>query len=329
LRSAQRALQLLGEVSRGFQCTAAYKRAKICRMKTVARLTLRPLISAGTAVLNSPAMRKLAGLLILSLATVSTAHATLIVIIPAKGATVICADRRFVGTDHRQLDSDEKLQLLSPHALFFTVGLEAVSSDGKVLFAPEASLREFLAEEAAKGIPSDIALQNASKIAEYLKNAFEKFLSGNKFPPPKSMPFELQPGFVLGILRMDDHVPSLTVLKVSQEGNGPVTTGLVPIIEHFFSRSDPMYLGQLDVVQHIAEQDSRFSRFFTDPYVHEFILTNFGKPLTNPATVRAAARRLIAVTADGLKILSRPAATVSKESVCAVMDYLNETAQYR
>jgi hypothetical protein len=280
-------------------------------------------------MLNSSAMRKLASLLILSLAAATTANATLIVIIPAKGATVVCADRRFLGTDGRQFDSDDKLQLLSPHALFFVVGLEAVSTDSKLLFAPGATLRKFLTEQAAAGIPSEIAIQDDTKIGQYLRAAFERFLRENKFPPPKST-VESQPAFMLGILRMDNHVPSLRVLKVSQDVNEPFTTsGFVPIIDHFFSRSDPMYLGQLDVVQSIAEQDSRFSRFFTDPYVHEFILTNFGKPLTNPATALEAARRLISVTADGLKILSRPVASVSKESACGVMDYVNETVQYR
>jgi hypothetical protein len=288
----------------------------------------QPELCAGAGVLNSRAMRKPAGLLVLILAAAATANATLIVIIPARGATVICADRRFIGTDHRQLDSDDKLQLISPHALFFTVGLEAVSSEGKVLFAPGSSLRQFLKEERARGVPADIVIQDEAKIARYLSEQFQKFLMENNSPPAKSMPLEVQ-GFMLGILRMENHVPSLTVLKISQDGNKTVTTGLVPIIDHFFSHSDPMYLGQLDVVETIARQDSRFSRFFTDPYVHEFILTNFGKPLTDPATARQAARRLIEVTADGLKIVSGPAATVSKESVCAVMDYANETVEYR
>lgn len=269
-------------------------------------------------------------MLILSLAAATTAKATLIVIIPAKGATVVCADRKFLATDGRQFDSDDKLQLLSPHALFFVVGLEAVSTEGKILFAPGTIFRRFLAEQAAEGIPSGIAIQDSAKIGEYLRDAFEKFLRENKFPPPKSLPFELQPGFELGILRMENHLPSLTILKVSQDGNEPfATSGFVPVIDHFFSRSDPMYLGQLDVVLSIAKQDARFSRFFTDPYVHEFILTNFGKPLTNPATALKAARRLISVTADGLRTLPRPVASVSKESVCAVMDYSNDTAQYR
>jgi hypothetical protein len=276
-------------------------------------------------------MRKLAGLLILSLAAVTTANATLTVIIPAKGATVVCADRRFLGTDGRQFDSDDKLQLLTPHALFFVVGLEAVSSDSKVLFAPGAILQRHLAEQAAEGVPSDMAIQDDAKIGQYLRDAFEKFLRENKFSPPKSMGFESKPlGFMLGILRTHNHLPSLTVLNVSQEGNEPLaTSGFVPIIDHFFSGSDPMYLGQLDVVENIAKQDSRLSRFFTDPYVHEFILTNFGKPLTNPATALKAARRLISVTADGLRTLPGAVATVSRESVCAVMDYLNETTQYR
>jgi hypothetical protein len=275
-------------------------------------------------------MRKLAGLLILSLAAATTANATLIVIIPAKGATVVCADRRFLGTDGRQFDSDDKLQLLTPHALFFVVGLEAVSTDGKVVFAPGTILRRFLAEKAAEGIPSDMAIQDDAKIGQYLQRAFEKFLRENNSPPPKSMPYELQLGFMLGILRIENHLPSLTVLNISQDGNEPFTTsGFVPIIDHFFSGSDPMYLGRLDVVQRIAEQDSRFSRFFTDPYVHEFILTNFGKPLTNPPTALKAARRLISVTADGLRTLPRSVASVSKESVCVVMEYLNETGQYK
>lgn len=275
-------------------------------------------------------MRPLVGALLLILAAAS-ARATLVVIIPAKGATVVCADRRFLGTGGRQFDSDGKLQLLAPNAFLFIVGLEAVSAEGKVLFSPGTLLQRFLAEQAAEGVSSGMALQDGVKIGQYLQDAFGKFLSGNTFASPNLMPFDFQLGFLLGILRTDNHTPSITVIKVWRETRAPssVTSSLVPTIERFFATSDPMYLGQLDVVQRIAEKDPQFSRFFNDPYVHEFILTNYGKPLTNPVMALKAARRLIAVTADGLSIIPRQLASVSKESVCGILDYLSETAQYR
>src|SRR5580698_11404690 len=102
-------------------------------------------------------MRKLAGWLALSLASIGTATATLVVLIPAKDAAVVCADRRFTGTTGNQFDSDAKLQLLPPHALYFVTGVEAISAGGKILYAPGTAFRNFLAERANEGISADRA----------------------------------------------------------------------------------------------------------------------------------------------------------------------------
>src|ERR1035438_4861268 len=133
-------------------------------------------------------MRKLAALPVLSLVVTATATATLVVVIPAKDAAVVCADRRFTGTAGNQFDSDAKLQLLSPHAIYFVVGVEAISVGDKVLYAPETVFRKFLAERANEGIPADRAIRNRDEIGRYLRDSFTEFLSTHTIPRPDSAP---------------------------------------------------------------------------------------------------------------------------------------------
>src|SRR5579862_6022683 len=133
-------------------------------------------------------MRMLASLLALCLVAISTAKASLVVLIPAKGATAVCADRRFVATTGKQFDSDGKLQLLPPHAVFFVVGLEAIFAGDEVPYAPGTIFRKFLAERAEEGIPSDVAIRDSAKLAQYLRDGFEKFLRANQLPPPRPSP---------------------------------------------------------------------------------------------------------------------------------------------
>ncbi|MGA2715143.1 MAG: hypothetical protein ABSG41_18745 [Bryobacteraceae bacterium] len=286
-------------------------------------------------------MRKLAGLLVLSVAARITATATLVVVIPAKEATVVCADRRFTGTAGNQFDSDAKLQLLPPHAIYFIVGLEAVSEGGRVVYAPGTVFRKFLAERENEGIPPDRAIRNSAEIEHYLRDSFGEFLGAHRIPPPGSAPFAIKPIFTLGILRTENHDPRLTTITVSQNAKKPSTavSNVSRGMERFgvdsawpgsiFARSDPMYIGQTEVILGLARRDRQFSRFAPDPYVKKFLLADFGLPLTDRDTALDAAKRLISVTAEGFTAMPDAAQSISKDSVCAVLDYLNETAQYK
>jgi len=286
-------------------------------------------------------MRKLAGLLVLSLAARITATATLVVVIPAKEATVVCADRRFTGTAGNQFDSDGKLQLLPPHAIYFVVGLEAASEGGKVVYAPGTVFKRFLAERENEGIPPDRAIRNSAEIERYLRDSFEEFLGTHRIPPPSSAPFAIKPFFTLGVLRIENHSPRLTTVTVSQNAKKPSTA--ISLVSHgmerfgvdsqwpgsMFARSDPMYIGQTDVILGLAKRDRQFSRFTADPYVQKFLLADFGLPLTDRNTALDAAKRLISVTAEGFTAMPDAAQSISRDSVCAVLDYLNETPQYK
>jgi hypothetical protein len=286
-------------------------------------------------------MRKLASVLVGSLVAISSAKASLVVLIPAKGATAVCADRRFVATSGKQFDSDGKLQLLPPNAVFFVVGLEAIFAGGEVSYAPGTIFKRFLAERAEEGIPSDAAMRDSSKLAQYLRDGFEKFLRANQVPAPKPSFVEIEPAFTLGILRTENHLPHLTTINVSRNAKKPSTaiSQVSNRMERFgvdsqwqgsiFSRSDPMYVGQMQVVLGILQHDRQLSRFAADPYVKKFLLADFGMPLTDTDTALNAARRLISITAEGLTTLPSMVPGVSKESVCAVLDYSNETARYR
>jgi hypothetical protein len=286
-------------------------------------------------------MRKLASLLVAGLVAVTTAKATLIVLIPAKGSATVCADRRFVGSGGNRFDSDDKLQLLAPNAIFFVVGLEAVSVSGQVLYAPGTIFRRFLAERASQGIPTGIAIQDSARIAQYLRDPFEKVLSGSKSLPARQTSLEIEPAFTLGILRTEHHTPQLTTITVSRNPKKPstVTSRFSHSMERFgvdsqwrgsvFSRSDPMYAGQMEVVRGLIDHDLQLSRFTADPYVKKFLLADFGMPLTDAETALNAARRLISVTAEGLQTLPEIVPGVSEDSVCAVLDYSKDTAQYR
>ena len=90
-----------------------------------------------------------------------------------------------------------------------------------------------------------------------------------------------------------------------------------------------MYIGQTDVILGLAKHDRQFSRFTTDPYVKKFLLADFGIPLTDTDTALDAARRLISVTADGFTEMPNAGQSISRDSVCGVLDYLKETAEYR
>jgi len=283
-------------------------------------------------------MRELAGFLILNLAYAATATATLVVLIPAKDSAVICADRRFTGATGSQFDSDAKLQLLSPHAIFFVVGLEAVSAGDKVLYAPETVFRKFLAERANEGIPADRAIRNRAEIGNYLRDSFTEFLSTHAIPRSDSAPVAIKPAFTLGILRIENHTPHLTAVTVSQNAKKPstATSDVSSAMERFgvdsqwpgstFARSDPMYIGQMEVILGLAKHDRQFSRFTADPYVRKFLLADFGLPLTDRDTALDAARRLISVSAEAMPDAAR---SISRDSVCVVLDYSNETARYR
>jgi hypothetical protein len=90
-----------------------------------------------------------------------------------------------------------------------------------------------------------------------------------------------------------------------------------------------MYIGQTDVILGLAKRDRQFSRFTADPYVQKFLLADFGLPLTDRNTALDAAKRLISVTAEGFTAMPDAAQSISRDSVCAVLDYLNETPQYK
>jgi hypothetical protein len=286
-------------------------------------------------------MRTLAALLVLSLAVTATATATLVVLIPAKDAAVVCADRRFTGTTGNQFDSDAKLQLLPPHALYFVTGVEAISAGGKILYAPGTAFRNFLAERANEGISADRAIRDSARLERYLRDSFEEFLKAHPIPPDTSNRVVIKPVFTLGILRIEDHLPRLATFTISQNAKKPSTANseVSRGMERFgvdsqwpgsiFARSDPMYIGQTDVILGLAKRDPLFSRFTVDPYVRKFLLADFGLPLTDRNTAVDAARRLISVTADGFTEIPHAAQSISRDSVCAVLDYPNETAQYR
>ena len=286
-------------------------------------------------------MRKLVALLVLSLAVTATAAATLVVLIPAKDAAVVCADRRFTGTTGDQFDSDAKLQLLPPHAIYFVTGVEAISAGDKVLYAPGAVFRNFLAERASEGISVDRAIRDGAQIERYLRDSFEGFLKAYRIPPAASTRVAIKPVFTLGILRIEDHLPRLATFTISQNAKKPSTANseVSRGMERFgmdsqwpgsiFARSDPMYIGQTDVILGLAKHDRQFSRFTADPYVRKFLLADFGLPLTDRNTALDAARRLISVTADGFTEIPYAAQSISRDSVCAVLDYPNETAQYK
>ena len=280
-------------------------------------------------------------MLVLSLAVAATATATLVVLIPAKDAAVVCADRRFTGTTGNQFDSDAKLQLLPPHALYFVVGVEAISAGDKVLYAPETAFRNFLAARANEGVPTDRAIRDNARLERYLRDSFEEFLKAYRIPPAASTRVAIKPVFTLGILRIEDHLPRLATFTISQNAKKPstATSEVSRGMERFgvdsqwpgsmFARSDPMYIGQTDVILGLAKRDPQFSRFTADPYVRKFLLADFGLPLTDRNTALDAAKRLISVTADGFTEIPHAAQSISKDSVCAVLDYPNETAQYK
>ena len=90
-----------------------------------------------------------------------------------------------------------------------------------------------------------------------------------------------------------------------------------------------MYAGQMEVIRGLIDHNRQLARFTADPYIKQFLLADFGMPLTDLDTALNAAKRLISVTAEGLKTLPAIVPGVSEESVCAVLDYSNETAQYR
>jgi hypothetical protein len=221
------------------------------------------------------------------------------------------------------------------------VGLEAISASGQVLYAPGNLFRKFLAQRAAEGIPPDVAIRDGEKIAQYLREAFEKILRDTRPAPPNASHLKIEPAFTLGILRTEGHVPHLTMIAIARNAKKPATatSHVSHAMERFgvdaqwpgsvFSRSDPMYAGQVEVIQHLIRHDREMSEFADDPYVKKFLLADFGMPLTDADTAVNAARRLIAVTAQGLTELPDAVRGVSKESVCAVLDYVNETAQYR
>ncbi len=100
------------------------------------------------------------------------------VLVPARGATAVCADRRFFDDNGKQFDSDDKLQLLSPHAAWFVVGLEAVfTHDKDALCAGGGVFSRFLAERAAAGVPAESAMHDsAGTQPTYLREDFEGFL---------------------------------------------------------------------------------------------------------------------------------------------------------
>ena len=267
----------------------------------------------------------------ISLLAAITAEASLVVVIPAKGATAVCADRRFFDDSGKQFDSDDKLQLLPPHAAWFVVGLEAVFTHDRVLYAPAAVFRRFLAERGAAGVPAEIAIHDSAGLSRYLREDFEGFLKDHRFPAPRSTKVEIGPAFALGIVGTEHHHPWMTLITVSQNLRKPATA--VSNIGHgmdgMFSRSDPMYAGQMDVVMGLAKRDPGFIRFTTDTYIKQFLLTNFGIPLERLEVAVTAARKLISVTAEGLKIMPDTLPSVSNESVCAVLDYASETAEFR
>jgi hypothetical protein len=270
-------------------------------------------------------------MLAFSLVAAFTAKATLVVIVPAQGATAVCADRRFFDTSGRQFDSDDKLQLLPPHAAFFVVGLEAVSTRDRVLYSPAAVFRRFLEERAAEGITADLAIRDNAALSKYLREAFEGFLKEHQFPAPRSTRVEIAPSFALGILRTERHVPYFTLFTISQNAKRPATatSSIGHGMDGMFTRSDPMYVGQMEVILGLAKRDSAFTRFTTDTYIKQFLLTNFGMPLEVLDTALAAARRLIWVTAEGLKTMPDTVPGVSGESVCAVLNYADETVRYK
>lgn len=288
-------------------------------------------IEVRAAVINSCRMRGSVSVLALSLVAAVAAKATLVVIVPARGATAVCADRRFFDTKGGQFDSDDKLQLLPPHAAFFVVGLEAVSDRDRVLYSPATVFRRFLAERAAEGIPADIAIRDTARLSRYLRDGFEGFLKDHNFPRRNSTRVEIGPSFALGIVRTENHIPHLDLFTVSQNARKP-TTATINIshgMEGMFSRSDPMYVGQMDVVLGLAKREPGLSRFTTDAYVKQFLLANFGMPLEQLDTALTASRRLISVTADGLTMNASAIPSVSREAVCAVLDYETESAQYK
>jgi hypothetical protein len=63
--------------------------------------------------------------------------------------------------------------------------------------------------------------------------------------------------------------------------------------------------------------------------VKKFLLADFGIRLEDRDTALGAARRLISVTADGFTAMPYAAQSISRDSVCAVLDYSNETVRYR
>ncbi len=97
----------------------------------------------------------------------------------------------------------------------------------------------------------------------------------------------------------------MTLITVSQNLRKPATavSNIGHGMEGMFSRSDPMYVGKMDVVMGLAKRDPGFIRFTTDTYIKQFLLTNFGIPLERLEVALTAARKLISVTAEGLKIM--------------------------
>ena len=287
-------------------------------------------------------MRNLAALLVLNLAITTTATATLVVLIPAKDAAVVCADRRFTGTTGNQFDSDAKLQVLPPHALYFVVGVEAISAGDKVLYAPGTAFRNFLAERANEGISVDRAIRDSAPLERYLRNSFEEFLKAYRIPPAASTRVAIKPVFTLGILRIEDHLPRLATFTISQNARKPSTANseVSRGMERFgvdsqwpgsiFARSDPMYIGQTDVIlgrpQNMTGNSPGSPRILT---FGNFSSPTSASPLTDRNTALDAARRLISLTADGFTEIPQAAQSISRDSVCAVLDYPNETAQYK
>ena len=260
-----------------------------------------------------------------------TAQATLVVIVPAKGATVVCADRRYFDANGNQFDADGKLQLLAPNAAYFVTGLEAVTARGKVVYAPAEVFGRYLAERQAEGIPVGAAIRNDNGIRDYLRADFERFLKTTRFPSPKTSRVAIEAAFSLGVVRTENHVPHFSLYTISQnprhadEAIGKTGHGM----EQMFTRSDPMYVGDMEVVLSMAKREDTYSGLMKDPYIRKFLLAPFGMPLTDVDTAIPGARRLISATSEGLKLRPRLLPGVSSDSVCAVLDYASETLQFR
>src|ERR1700704_5845288 len=134
----------------------------------------------------------------------------------------------------------------------------------------EGSTYEALEQLSASGIPvimvtgrpagwGQAFMKMLPVLAVVTENGGRTLVPGGRGPEQPSL--EIEPTFPLGILQTDHHIPRLTTITVSRDPKKPstVTSRISHGMERFgvdsqwrgsnFSRSDPMYAGQVEVVR--------------------------------------------------------------------------------